>query len=440
MSGSRAAWGAAVTAALLVCAAGFAAAQTPAQSGTLPGGVRYTIAADPAQPVAAVSLWYRAPNAGFDAKPLPGLARLAAVTVAGSVPVTGTTLGQLVDRYGGRINVAAYPDSLAVTAVVPPEALAATVRALSADFFAPVVDAKGLALAKREVGDDLLYRSVDPAQILEDALGPALFSAGPLHAGAMATADALRGADLGQVRRFAERAFRPGNAVLVLSGDVDPAALTGIAERPGAATAPETPLPDVPRPVPSPMRIMGNADGTGLGWVGPPIADEADATALDFLADAYFAPRTGIVAKALGDRKATVTGKFVTYHDPGIFLVTISGDDAAAAQPIVEQVLAAAAKPMPGAAFASARNAFVYDILGSSATAADLADTLGWYTVEGDPAYAPVAGAATGRYLALVRALTPASVARAAGRYLSPAPAVVTLVATKPRSTPAPHT
>lgn len=433
MSGHRPYWGAAVTAALLVCAGLLpAAAQGRPQSGTLPGGVRYMISADPAQPVAAASLWYRAPNAGFETAPLAGLSRLAAYTVAASTPVTGTPLGQLVKHYGGRITVAAYPDTLAVTVVVPPDALGPALRALSGDFFAPVVDAKGLAVAKRDVADDLLYRSVDPAEVLEDALGPALFSAGPLHAGALGSAQALRGTDLATVRSFAERAFRPGNAVLVLSGAVDPAAVEHVADRPGAPATAETPAPDTPRVSPPPVRLTGNVGGTGLGWIGPAIADEADATALDFLADAYFAPRTGIVSKALGTRNAVATGKFVTYHDPGIFMVTVSGEDAAAAVPIVEQVLAGAAKPMAPDAFAAARNAFTYDILGSSATAPDVAETLGWYAIEGDAAYAPLSAvAAPGRYFQLVRGLTAQSVARTAAKYLAVPPAVVTMTETK---------
>lgn len=438
MSGDRPFWGAAVTAALLVCAGLLpATAQGRTQSGTLPSGVRYTIAADSAQPVAAASLWYRAPNGGFEDTPLTGLSRLAAFTVAASTPVTGTPLGQLVKRSGGRITVAAYPDTIAITAVVPPDALGPVLRALSGDFFAPVVDAKGLAVAKRDVADELLYRSVDPAEVLEDALGSALFSAGPLHVGALGTATGLRSADLARVRSFAERAFRPANAVLVLSGAVDAGAVEHVAERPSAVATAETPAPNTPRGSPPSLALTGNVGGTGLGWVGPPIADEAAATALDFLADAYFAPRTGIVSKALGTRDAVATGKFVTYHDPGIFLVTVSGDDAAAAVPIVQQALAGAAKPMAPDAFAAARSAFTYDILGSSATAADVAETLGWYAIEGDEAYAPLwADAGAGRYVELVRGLTPQSVARTAARYLTVPPAVVRMTEAKPQPRP----
>jgi predicted Zn-dependent peptidase len=390
--------------------------------------------ADPAQPAAAIALWYRAPDAGFGSAPLPGLGRLAAETVAASVPITGTSLGRLVTGYGGRLTVQAYPDSVAVTALVPPNRVAETVRAMTADFFAPVLTDRGLTLAKRVVGEQSVFASVDPEEMLENALGATLFSTGPLHDGTIASVQGIRDAALADVRSYAERAFRPANAILVLTGNVDPSALRGVASRNGATPGAEKPAAQTALPAPAALNRSGTTSGIGLAWVGPPIASEADATALDFVADAYFSQH-GIVTKALGTRKATVTGKFVTYHNPGVFLVTISGDDAASARPIVERVLAEAAKPMDGKSFDAARASFVYTVLGSSSgTPTDLADTFGWYAVEGDAAYAPGAGGDRGRYLSLVGRLSPRSVAQVVARYLGRQPGVVTLTKAPPSS------
>jgi zinc protease len=430
---------AAVSAALLVCAAGGPAVAQDglAATGTLPSGVRYQIRPDPAQPAAAIALWYRAPAGGFDAPAVPGLSRLAAATVAASAPITGTPLTQLVERAGGRISVTAYPDSVAVTALVPPDRVAQTLRAMTADFFAPVVTAPGLTVAKADTRDDALLRSLEP-EAIENALGAALFAAGPFHDGTLA-AEGLSGVTLDRVRAFAERAFRPANAILILAGDVDAAALGSVAARSGdpSGGAPEpaaTSAPAARAADGAPVRRTSLLAGTGLGWIGPPIADESAATALDFLADALFAPKTGIVPKALGSRKASATGRFVTYHDPGVFLVTITGDDAAAARPIVEGAIAAAATPMSAPAFEAARAAFVYRLLSSMDTPVEVADTFGWYAVEGDPAYAPAEGGLQGRYFTLAAQLTPATVAQTAARFLGPAPAVVTFATPAPRA------
>jgi predicted Zn-dependent peptidase len=421
-------------AALLVFAAGARAlAQDappapPPPTGTLASGVAYAVHPDPAQPVAAVSLWYRAPAAGFGPQASPGISRLAAATVAASAPITGTPLTELVERWGGRLTVSAYPDSVAITALVPPDRAADAVRAITADYFAPVVTAAGLRLAQRDVGEDAIYRGLGPDAI-EDALGAALFESGPMHDGIVGTIQGIAGMSLDRVRGFATRAFRPSNAIIVLTGNVGRSALDRAASRPGtAAGAAEPPAAQTPRTPGAPLQRDALLAGTGLGWAGPPIAAEADATAMDFVADLLFAPRTGRVPRALGNRKATVTGKFVTYRDPGVFLVTISGSDAAAARPIVEQAIAATTKPMSAEAFQAARAAFVYRLLSDMATPADVAEIYGWYTVEGDAPYAPADGGPHGRYLSLVAALTPESVAQTAAKYLGPAPAVVTLV------------
>jgi predicted Zn-dependent peptidase len=434
VSGRRKRSWAAVSAALLVFGAGgpaFAQSSAPAVSanGVLPGGVSYELRSDPAQRVAAVALWFRAPAGGFEPAAIPGLSRLAAATVAASTPVTGTSLAQLVDRWGGRITVAAYPDSVAVTALVPADRAAQAVRAMTADFFAPVIGASGLQLAQRDSAEVFLYRSLGP-EAIEDALGAALFADGPLHDGTIGTVKGLSGVTLERVRTFAERAFRPANALLVLTGQVDAGVLRGVATRAGAAPggAAEAAAAQTPRDAPGQLRNAANLAGIGLGWIGPPITAEADATALDFTADALFAPRTGLAAKALGTLKATVTGKFVTFRNPGVFLVTISGDDAEAARPIVERVLADAAKPMTAAAFEAAQARFIYRTLGDLTTPADAADTYGWYTIEGDPEYAPAEGGAQGRYFTLAAKLTPETVARTIATYLGRAPAVVTQV------------
>ena len=419
---------AAITAALLVIygvAPANAEGASPALAGTLPSGVSYQLLPDPSQPAAAIALWYRAPSSGFSGTPIAGLSRLAAATVAGSAPITGTPLGRLVQGFGGKLTVAAYPDSVSVIALVPPDKVNQTVRALTADFFAPVTTQAGLQMAQRDVGEDALYRSYDPEDAVEDALGSALFSAGPLHDGVLGTPDGYRGATLDQVRAFAERAFRPANAILVLSGNVDASVLGSIATRDGSQPGSEQPIVEARHVDPAPLTRAGHAGGIGLGWVGPPIADESAATAMDFIADALFAPDTGLVQKAIGTHKATVSGRFVTFHDPGVFLVTISGPDAAAVRPIVEHALADAAKPMPAAAFAAARAGFVYRVMADMETPVETAETLGWYAVEGNAAYAP--SGTRSRYFAAAGALTPGGVAATVAHYLGTAPAVVML-------------
>jgi predicted Zn-dependent peptidase len=111
-------------------------------------------------------------------------------------------------------------------------------------------------------------------------------------------------------------------------------------------------------------------------------------------------------------------GTFVTYHDPGVFLLTSSGGDQVAVRAAVDAALAAIRRPLDTATFEAARRQFIYHILSDAETPSALADTYGWYAVEGDPGYAPGEGGTAGRYLSAAAALTPEFVAATAAKYL----------------------
>ncbi len=112
-------------------------------TGTLAGGGTYLIRPAGGASVAAVALWYRAPQGGFGTEAVPGLGRLAAAAIAASKPVTGTALSQFVRQVGGKLSVAAYAESVAVSVLVPADRAADAVKALTRSYFAPVLTDAG---------------------------------------------------------------------------------------------------------------------------------------------------------------------------------------------------------------------------------------------------------------------------------------------------------
>ncbi len=409
------------------------AASTPLSSGALPGGGQYVISRADIAPVAAIALWYRAPASGFDAPAVPGLGRLAAATVAGSAPITGTPLGRYVSELGGRIAISSYPDSIAISALVPAESAANVVHAMTVSFFAPVVTGDGLKLAQRDVGEEAFFRQFNSEQTIDDDLVAALFADGPAHFAGLGPAADVSKITLDVVKAYAERAFRPANAVLVVTGAVDDSVVgTAVPGRAGATPTAEAPAAARLASLPAPIETTGVEAGQGLGWIGPAISDEREATALDFISDYLFRPDTGTVQRAVAATKANVSGKFVTYHDPGVLLVTIAGGDVDGAHKIVMDALAAARKPLDKGTFNAAREAFMYHMLSDIQTPGGLADTLGWYTIEGDQAYAPGAGGAASRYFSVAQSLSPAFVAATVDKYLGRPGAVV---AVEPKKT-----
>jgi predicted Zn-dependent peptidase len=424
-------------AALLVCGGTGANAQTPMPpTGTLPGGVAYELRPDPAQSTAAIALWYRAPAGGFGPDAVPGLGRLAMTAVAASQPITGTSLSDFVRQVGGRISISAYPESVSVSLLVPADRGADAVQALTRSYFAPVLSDAGLTLARRAVLEDGAIRDFDHGAQITDAIYAALFAGGPAKIPPFGSSASYATEPIDTVRAYAERAFRPANAILIATGAVDDSVIaTALPGRADAAADVETPQRETLAGVVGPVQAPGPEAGFGLGWAGPPIADESEATAFDFIADYLFYPDTGTVQKAVRDSGSSVVGTFVTYHDPGVFLLTASGGDQAAVRSAVDAALAAIRRPLDGPTFTAARNQFIYHILSDGETPSALADTYGWYAVEGNAGYAPGEGGANGAYLAAAGALTPDFVAATAAKYLDRPGATITIAPAAGKST-----
>jgi len=405
-----------------------AAAADKSASGTLPGGAAYVYQPLAGAQVAAIELWFRAPSSGFDKPMVPGLARLAAEAVAASQPITGVSLAEFVDGIGGRLTIEVNPESVGVSVLVPAGQAAATVRAMTRSYFAPVVTDEGAGDAQRSELINGQLHAASPEGAIQDALYGALFTAGPAKYPTYGTAATIASVDTKRIQTFAERAFRAPNATLVATGDVDQAALADAI--PGradpqrgreAATAQQVAMH------PAPVALTGAQAGFGMAWAGPPIVDERAASALDFVANYLFAPPSGALYRAANNTGSTIDGSFLTFHNPGVFFVTATGGDIAAARTAVTAALASMRQPLAPATFAAARRAFVYRTLSNAQSANGLADSYGWYGVEGNIAYAPGVEGTQGRYLADAAALTPQSVAAAVTKYLARGGALVSV-------------
>jgi predicted Zn-dependent peptidase len=374
-------------------------------------------------PVAAVELWFRAPSVGFGAKPLPGLARVAAQTIASSTPIVGPSLGDRVDAVGGKLAINAYGDSVSIAALVPAGSARDIVKTMTVAYFSPVVTDAGFNAAVRDVTMEALYASFDPAQVVREALFSQLFAGGPQHYPALGSTKDVGALSVDDVRTFATRAFRAQNAVLVVSGDVDGSVVDAASKgRPAAAPptdASESPAVSAVAAAPQAVTRSFDEPGGGLAWVGPPIAQQDEATAMDFIADYLFRADSGTVTRAIANEYpgAYVSGQFITLHDPGVLFVAFGGADAGPLRSLVEHGLDSVRVPLDPKTFARARDAFAYHLLSDLQTPTQIADNFGWYSVEGNAEYAPGADGASGAYDKAAKALTPAFVARVAAKY-----------------------
>jgi predicted Zn-dependent peptidase len=405
--------------------------------GRLAAGGTYIVRPLSGPPVAAIELWYRAPSTGFGSAPTTGLARMAAQVVAASKPIVGESLGKLVAEIGGRLAITVYSDSISIAATVPASGARDVLKAMTTDYFAPVVTDDGYRFAQRDVAQEAFIAGFDPETVARDVLFSELFSSGPQHYPSLGPAKDVSTISEADVRAFATRAFRSQNAVLVVSGAVDPtigsAAVAGRAQSDESAEAPAVP---VLAPSHAPVTKTFSETAAGYGWVGPPIGDEREATAMDFIADYLFRPDSGYVNRQVDAAypEALVSGQFITLHDPGVMFVVYSGKAIDPLKRIVDAGIAKVQDPMSEAAFASALAGFKYHLLSDLQTPSQMADNFGWYSVEGNPEYAPGANGENGPYFKAADSLTPEFVASVARKYLGKTPATASLAPEKDKT------
>ncbi|HXP94188.1 MAG TPA: hypothetical protein VN905_12035 [Candidatus Binatia bacterium] len=410
-------------------------------SGKLAGGGSYIVRTQRAVPVAAVELWFRAPSVGFARDPVAGISLLAAKAVAASIPITGTALSRFVSDMGGKLSISSYPDSVGISALVPANRAGEVVRVMTSVYFTPVLTAAGLRTARGDVIQEALIRSFDSDEVLRDALLEQLFATGPAHYSIYGKPEDVRKITLDTLTDFAIRAFRAKNAYLVVTGAVDSQVVARAVDgRPKAAGdgGESAAANTVASPAPTVARDFADP-AFGYAFAGPAIADERAATAMDFISDYLFRSESGAVSRKLAGAAINVTGQFVTYRNPGVMLVQLSGGgDLGAARTALDGALAQMRKPLDKRTFEVARDAFVYHLLSDLQTPLQLADNFGWYSVEGNAPYAPGLAGAGGRYFAAAKSLTADYVAGIATKYLMTPGATVTLgpaVRPKPQAT-----
>jgi predicted Zn-dependent peptidase len=393
------------------------------QSGTLPHGGTFIVAADSTAPTAALDLWFRAPDSGYDGA-MPGIARVAAASAAAAKLQIGSSLAEIVTSAGGQLTISVYPDLVSVGIVVPPQAARRVLAAATAAYFAPSIDAAALTDGQKDTMVQVLQQQYESDVLAQDALFKRLFTSAPGNQAPvpMTPVDISR-ITLADVQAYATRAFRSGNAFLTMAGAVDSGMLDAITD--GTPASPDRPIDEATASsIPEASTEQADVAGDGIAWIGPPVSDERAATALDFIADYLFGDEGAVARKVRQqDSQVFVRGQFITLHDPGVMLVTLDGATSSGPQETVLAAVRAMQQPLAQPAFDAAREEFLYHIDQQTETPGEQADMLGWYAAEGAPDYAP--GGA--EYERIARTLDPDYVASVARRYLS-RPAVVHIV------------
>lgn len=417
-------------------------AASPASVQQLQNGLTIVARRAGAAPVAALEIWVRCPANDYDGS-RPGIARLAALALLEEKSQTSLSLRDAARIAGGHVAISVYAESTEIAILAPSYAAAALLDKLSATVAKGYVDQAAFDTGRTRLAAGQVAAGDVADQELRDTLFSQLFASGPLRDSTYGTPKALRDMTLGDVTRFIGRAYVPADEVVVAVGDVDEQdvtrhlgafpATTGVAQ-----TMPASPVAAYGAAPIAIHKEQSSTAGVGMAWIGPPIADERAATAMDFLSDYLTDPSGGTLTKTVAaiDSDADFNGQFITLRNPGVFFLTASGtkfDIATLPQAIRTSLQASIGHQLSKGEFDRARAAYITHLLRDMQSVQGMADNYGWYYAQGALAYSPSATnvALGGDYFAQVSSLTPDFVYSVARKYLLGTPAVVIF----PRST-----
>jgi len=397
----------------------------PVARKTLPNGLRVLVWPRRTAPVVTTMLWYRVGSR--DEQPgATGLAHfLEHLLFKGTERLKKGEIDRLTYQYAGTNNAFTFNDYTAYEFNFPREHWEVALR-IEADrmrncrFDAAEFEAeRQVVMEERRGGQD------DPSRRFGEQIGTALFTAHPYRNPVIGWMEDLKRVTRDEVYAFYRRHYTPGNATLVITGDVSAEEALRAA---GKAFARVPALPAPPRRVVSePERVPGQrrvdsvlptqVPRVSISFPGPP-RGHRDAAALALLDYTLSRGRLSRLHRRLVDGDAVsaeTASSFGLYREAGE--LNVDADVSPTATPdrveaaLWEEIEELHAAPPPEREFERARNQFFADWVTGLETANDLANLLG----EAD---------ATGgierleRLWAGVRAATPEDVRRVAREYL----------------------
>ncbi len=199
---------------------------------TLENGLRVLAEEVPQSRSVSVGLWVRV-GSRDDPRDAPGLAHfIEHLTFKGTSRRDADAISREIDAVGGHLNAATSKESTFYYADVPAEGLATAVDVLADLVFAPRFDADQIGLERNVVLEEIRGHSDDPEQSAYDLFAAGLWADDhPLSRPVLGTHEAISAVSREAIVAHHERAYRPGNAVLVACGAVDPNELIELAGR-----------------------------------------------------------------------------------------------------------------------------------------------------------------------------------------------------------------
>jgi zinc protease len=196
---------------------------------TLPNGLRLLVVESHARPLASLDLYVRTGSAADPAGKL-GLARLTAdLLTKGSPGRTAKQIAEQIEGAGGSLDASADDDYVAVSAGALSDQVQLAFELLSEAALHPTFADDEVQTSRTRELSTLQSQLGQPGTVASRAFYAQVYGPHPYgRARTPATVGAITRAD---IQRFHDTYFKPGNALLVVAGDVTPARARELATR-----------------------------------------------------------------------------------------------------------------------------------------------------------------------------------------------------------------
>jgi zinc protease len=395
---------------------------------TLANGLRVVVARTGKLPIATAALTIRGGSA-LDPTRKPGLADLTgALAISGAGGRLVNELPSSIEALGGALTSGTDYDSTTFTLSGLSPALPRGLAVLSHLVRQAGIGQARLRAIQLQLSDEFRASMGDAESICDLATAPLVFAGGPYGRPPSGYPGSLARITRRDVIREQVRFYRPDNATLVLTGDIDPATAFALAQRAFQGwRAPSEPRPGLPSSDPAPaagrvvaVDLPGTDEATvmlvgrSVGRLNPSFG--ATQLASGLIGGGYSSRLNAEIRVRRGltyDAQSEVEGFF----GGGIFTATVQAQNARAAEVaglMLDQVSGLALGSPTNDELAARKAELVGEQARRIETSADMADLLT------DAALYGIDLGEVGRFPARIAVITPAQVQAAAAAFSDP--------------------
>lgn len=228
-----------------------------ARSGVLPNGIRLATEVMPDVRSVAVGFWV-----GTGSRDEPD-ARAGAshflehLLFKGTADRSAAAIAEALDEVGGDCNAFTTKEYTSFYVRLLAEHLALGLGVLADIMEGPALRPADVDAERRVILDEILMHADEPADLAAEQAMAALYPGHALGRDTLGTAESVRSTTAGDIRRFFDHHYRPGNVVVSVAGDCDHDAVAeALSARFGARPGGEAPERVAPGPAVDPLVVV----------------------------------------------------------------------------------------------------------------------------------------------------------------------------------------